>query len=461
MKDRFGIDWSATRGTHFWRGPHLSRRVLFRHMAAAVGGYFLLPVRPLETVARAAATPIGKARNCIFIMMNGGPSHVDTFDLKTGPWTPAGFEPESYNGLLFPRGILPRTAEHLDHIALMRSVRAWAAVHQLAQIWLQIGRNPTAAMARIAPHIGSVVSLEMAPQTPDRVLPAFVSLNTGSGPANGFLEPEHAPFFVTPNGQGLGNTAHRDGPEVFARRYDLMLRLDAEELELAQLGPAPAEMAAFNASARRLMYNADVEAVFRFNADERARYGNTAFANACITARNLIRSRLGTRFVQITIGGWDNHSNIYGAAFNPNNQNALIRQFDNGLGALLADLKADGLLDETLVVAMGEFGRTVGATNSQGGRDHFLQQSILFAGAGIRGPKAIGATDDDGRFTVEPGWSRARDIRTEDVEATLYSALGIDWTTVRYDDPAGRGFEYVPFAASQDRYGPVHELWQG
>jgi uncharacterized protein (DUF1501 family) len=111
------------------------------------------------------------------------------------------------------------------------------------------------------------------------------------------------------------------------------------------------------------------------------------------------------------------------------------------------------------VVAMGEFGRTTGPLNTQSGRDHFLQQSVLFAGAGIRGPKTIGATDDLGRITTEPGWERSRDIRAEDIEATIYSALGIDWTTVRRDDPLGRGYEYVPFAASQDLYGPIHELW--
>lgn len=459
MKDRFGFNWDSVPGTQFWRGPHLSRRVFFRHAAAAVSGYYLLPARPMETVARAAATPIARARNCIFVLMNGGPSHVDTFDLKPGAWTPPGFEPETYEGLLFPRGIMPGLAAHLDSIALMRSVRAWAAVHQLAQIWLQIGRNPTSAMAKIAPHIGSVVSIELATATPDRILPVFVSLNTGGGPANGYLPPEHSPFFVSPNGAGLGNTVHRDGLEVFDRRYDLMLRLDAAERALAELGPAPQEMAAFNRSARKLMYNSEVDSAFRFSADERARYGPGAFANACITARNLLRSRLGARFIQITLGGWDNHSNIYGGAFNPNNQNALIRQFDTGLSALMTDLKADGLLAETLIVAMGEFGRTVGNPNAQGGRDHYLQQSVLFAGAGIQGPKAIGATDEAGRATVEPGWHRGRDIRTEDVAATIYSALGIDWTTVRRDDPLGRGFEYVPFAASQDRYGPVHELW--
>jgi uncharacterized protein (DUF1501 family) len=164
---------------------------------------------------------------------------------------------------------------------------------------------------------------------------------------------------------------------------------------------------------------------------------------------------MGTRFVQITIGGWDNHVNIYQA--NANLQ-LRTREFDNGLGALIADLKETSLLDETLIVAMGEFGRTVGPLNNTGGRDHFLQQAVLMAGARIRGGRAIGKTDEEGRNTVETGWNRDREIRAEDIEATIYSALGIDWTTIRRDDPLGRGFEYVPFA-DRDLYGPINELW--
>src|SRR5437660_12932633 len=96
MKDRCGNDWSKTRGTQFWKRPHVSRRVFFRHMASAVGGYFLLPTRPMETIAKASASPIGTAKNCIFILLTGAPSHTDTFDLKEGAWTPSFFNPTSY-----------------------------------------------------------------------------------------------------------------------------------------------------------------------------------------------------------------------------------------------------------------------------------------------------------------------------------------------------------------------------
>jgi hypothetical protein len=454
MRDRFGIDWGKIRGTHFWKQPELSRRMFFRHAGSALSGYFLLPTRPMETLAKAAPSTIGTAKNVIFILMTGGPSHSDTFDLKEGAWTPAFMAPASYGDLRFPQGLMPKIADQLDSIALVRSAKAWAAVHGLGQTWVQIGRNPTSSLARIAPHIGSVVSLELGPASSNRSLPAFISLNTGGGPGNGYLAPDNAPFYVSPGGNGLGNSAHPNGNVVFDRRYGLLQEMDAETKESGALGSAITEMAQFNLSARKLMYNGDIDRVFTFDQATRNLYGNTGFGNACITARNLLRAKLGTRFIQISIGSWDHHSNIY----TPNGPlQGLARQFDNGLGQLLADMKQDGTLDETLVVAMGEFGRTVGAPNPQNGRDHYLNQAVMMAGARIRGKRAIGVTDSEARNIVDPGWSRDREIRPEDIEATIYSALGIDWTK-QIDSPLGRTFEYVPFSGD-DLYGPINELW--
>ncbi len=459
MKDRFGTNWTGATGSGFWRAPHFSRRMFFRHAASALGGYVLLPARPMEA-ARSAGTLINRAKNVIFVLMNGAPSHVDSFDFKQTAATPAGFQPETFDGILWPNGILPRIGERLDDITLVRSMRAWAAVHQLSQSWVQIGRNPTSGLSKIAPHIGSVVSLELS--RPDAVLPAFLSLNASNGPGAGYLPSDHAPFYVSPRGTGLGNTRHADGQETFDRRFSLLKDLAASEDLSVEFGPLANEIASYNLSARRLMYNSDVDQVFTFSADERNQYGNSTFGSACLAARNLVRSDLGTRFVQISIGGWDNHAGIYTGAFNPENPNSLIRQFDNGLGALMADLKNEGLLDQTLVIALGEFGRTVrgpqGSLNAQGGRDHFLQQAAMVAGAGVRGRSVIGKTDAEGYETIETGWSGERQIRVEDLEATIYSALGIDWTTVRYDDPLGRGFEYVP-VDSRYEYRPITELW--
>jgi hypothetical protein len=350
---------------------------------------------------------------------------------------------------------MPTLGDQMDNIALLRSTKSWAAVHELSRTWIQIGRNPISGLAKIAPHIGSVVSLELGAGR-QATLPAFVSLNAASGPDQGYLRPDHAPFYISPNGGGLGNARHADGQATFERRFALLQDIDgANRSGSSDLGPGIDEMASFNLSARKLMYNTDIDKVFTFDLNQKNAYGNTGFGNACIVARNLLRANLGTRFIQITLAGWDMHSNIY----TPNaGLQALTKQFDTGLGALIADLNQDGLLKDTLILAMGEFGRTVGAPNTQNGRDHFLQQAVLMAGAKIRGRRAIGSTDATARATAEPGWSMERDIRPEDIEATIYSALGIDWTTVRHDDPLNRGFEYVPTNQGVE-YAPVHELW--
>jgi hypothetical protein len=447
----------VTTGTKFWRRPAMERRVFFRHAGAAVAGSFFLPGRALETVAQAQAPVKGTAKYVIFVNMTGGPSHVDTFDLKEGAWTLPAMEPTSYGDIRWPRGLFPVLAENMDTIAVLRTVRTYAVVHGIMQTWIQIGRNPLSGLSAIAPHIGSVVARELGSKK--AILPAFLSLNSGGGPNQGYLEPATAPFYVNPGGGGLGNTSSPAGAAGLDRRYGLLLELDAETRAMQEIGPVVGEMEQFNLTARMLMYNADVDKVFVYGADERLRYGNTGFGNACIAARNLLRSNLGARFVQINVGGWDMHTGIYtGGALNPTNAASTGRTFDLALGRLIADLKADGLLNETLIVCMGEFGRTTGAPNSGAGRDHFMQQAVMVAGAGVKGRKGIGVSNATGSSIVDPGWSKQREIRPEDIEATIYSALGIDYTKVYRDDPLNRGFALVPTNQGEE-YGPIHELW--
>ncbi len=452
MDTRSGHDWTYTNTRPFWARPVLGRRMFFRHLASAVGGYFLLPGRPAEVVARAAVTPKGTAKNVIFILLQGAPSHIDTFDLKEGAWTPRAFNPTTYGDIRFPQGLMPNLAEMMPDLALVRSIRAKAVVHSLMQTWLQIGRNPTSALAKISPHIGSVVSIERGGTSSK--LPAFVSLNGTPAAGSGYFPAVHSPFLVTA-GNTLPNTQHSAGIPRFTARSALLENIDAQMRITQEIGDGVAEMTAWNEKARGLMYNPDVDRIFQLSNDERVRFGNSGFGNACLVARNLLRANLGTRFVQINFGSWDHHANIYSATAQ---LTPMARQFDTGLANLIKDLKSANQFDETLIFAMGEFGRTVGAPNSSAGRDHHPQQAALFAGGGVRGGQAIGASDAAGANIAQPGWSRNREINNEDLEATLYSALGIDWTTTRRDDPLGRGFEYVPFA-DRDQYGPVHELF--
>lgn len=447
--------------TRFWKRPVATRRQFFQLLGAGVSGYFLSAPGSAQTVPITAAdvTMQNKARSCVFILLAGAPSHIDTFDFKmVSGVTPTDLRPETINGVVFPAGLMPRTAEQLSKLAIVRSVRSWSAVHGLAQTWTQIGRNPVSALGKIAPHIGSVVAIEKEQQrTPSQVFPPFIALNTGNTPGAGFFPAEFAPFKISPSAGGLGNTTHPAGAGRFNDRWRVLHVLDDPLRKNSPLGKPGKDLDSFYDAARDLMYNPVVDQAFRYTTADSLRYGNTGFGNACLVAKQVLAANQGTRFIQINLGGWDMHSNIY----DRNAANGLYRlskTFDDGFATFLTDLESSGLLAETLVVVAGEFGRTVGRLTAQNGRDHFLQQFVVFAGAGIPGGRAIGATNDTGAYTVDPGWSRQRDVRSEDVEATIYSAMGINWTTTRYDDPFKRGFEYVPFAR-EDAYGPINELW--
>ena len=204
----------------------------------------------------------------------------------------------------------------------------------------------------------------------------------------------------------------------------------------------------FYTPANGMMYNPMVNQAFGFTAADSARYGSTSTGNACLVATQVLKANQGTRFIQITSNdGWDMHVNIYQQTNLPT-KGALL---DNAVSALLGDLEAYGLLSSTLVVMVGEFGRTVGPLTAAAGRDHWPQQFAFFAGGGVKGGTIIGATNASGSDTTDYGWSQNRYVYPEDIEATIYSAMGIDWTTVRHDDPLGRGFSYVP----DDRPGAV------
>jgi hypothetical protein len=446
-------------------GDGFSRRQFLSVAGTGIVASYFLPVlnaRLLQSTASVNPSLHRTAKNCILIFLSGAPSHIDTWDLKEGAWTPLDFAPTSYGQVRFPQGLMPKTAEQLSKLAIVRSGLSWAAVHQLAQAWAQIARNPSGATGGIAPHIGAVVALEsQAGRQPSDILPGFVSLNQVMA-GSGYLPARYAPFAVQPSVNGLATLTHPEGAPRFAERWNLLQLIDPDRRS-GELGRNASDMGTFYDQAKVLIDSPDANKLFSYTADDSARYGTTGFGNSLIVARNLIAGRRGTRFVQVTMGGWDHHSNIY--ARQGNSLFSQMRTFDPAYAALLTDLAAapgsqsgTTLLDETLVVVLAEFGRTVGALNAQQGRDHFTRMSIVFAGGGMKGGTVIGATDDAGRNAKEFGWAANRDVRPEDVTSTIYSALGIDYTTVRRDDPLNRGFEYVPFA-KDGAYGPINELF--
>jgi hypothetical protein len=446
----------------FFNRPHWTRRRFFELLGAGVTGAFLpryTKAAELADYGAGVANPKGTAKNVIFIFLNGAPSHTDTFDLKMVPGiTPTTFNPETINGMLFPTGIMPKLAQNLSNndFTVIRSMRSHALVHTLAQTWTQIGRNPADALGRIAPNIGSIVAIEKDKERrAGQIFPAFLALNSNNAVSSGYLPATYSPFKVTAATGGIANTTHPDGQAIFTNRTNLLHALDDNLRIDSPHGVAMEDYEDFYKAAQGLMYNPVVNNAFAFTAAESATFGTTALGNACLVAAKVLRADQGTRFIQITSNdGWDMHTNIYAAGTLPTR----ARTLDNAVSALLNDLKANSLLSQTLIVMCGEFGRTVGPLSAAGGRDHFAQQFAFIAGGGTRGGRAIGSTNAQGSAAAEFGWSQDRYVWAEDLEATIYSALGIDWTTIRRDDPLGRGFEYVP-QTGPFQFHPVHELW--
>lgn len=434
-----------------------SRRDFFKMAGGA--GLAALPLGAQVVKSQSVETK-NTAKNVIFILLAGAPSHIDTFDLKmTGGITPTAFNPADLKGVTWNSGVFPKLAEQFEDIALIRSARAWAAQHTLSQTWVQIGRSPAAVLGDVAPNIGAIVSVEKrGERTAGQIFPTFLALNSDGAVGAGYLPATYEPFKFAPNTGGLPNTTNADGAARLEAKYSLLQGLDGPLRVNSPYGDAMTDFSAFYQSARGLMYNPAVDKAFKFTATDAARYGTTSFGNALLTAKQVLEANLGTRYVQVTLGGWDMHNNIYTTQAGQTSIFSLGKVVDDALSTLIADLKANGQLSQTLIVMMGEFGRTIGPLSATLGRDHYLQQFVFFAGGGVKGGRAIGKTDPTGARTEEFGWSGERDVRVEDVEATIYSALGINWTNIRYDDPFGRGFEYVPFA-NEGLYKPIHELW--
>jgi hypothetical protein len=370
--------------------------------------------------------------------------------------TPTSFAPTNINGVTWPTGLLPKLGGMLGDFAIVRSMRSHALVHTLAQTWTQIGRNPAAALGNIAPNIGSIVAIEKDKERrPDQIFPTFLALNSNGAVGSGYLSAKYGPFKVNPSTAGIAYTTNPDGQARFNNRWKLMHALD-DSLRLDSPNGGPMEdYNDFYTAAEGMMYSPVVNQAFAYTAANSARYGNTGLGNACLVASQVLKADQGTRFIQITSNdGWDMHSNIYAATGLP----AKGKILDDAVSALLSDLKGNGLLDSTLVVMAGEFGRTVGPLSGAAGRDHWPQQFAMFAGGGVQGGRVIGQTNASGSDVADYGWSQNRYVYAEDVEATIYSAMGIDWTTIRRDDPLGRGFEYVP-QTGPFQFAPVDELW--
>jgi uncharacterized protein (DUF1501 family) len=243
----------------------------------------------------------------------------------------------------------------------------------------------------------------------------------------------------------------------FNRRFTMLEALDAD-LRRNPYSQGMADYASFYNTARGMMYNDAVSQVFQFNATDEGRYGNTTAGRNLIIARNTVRAKNGAVFVNVTVGEWDLHDTMFDTG-RARNFYVLTNELDRALGALVEDLKASGDFDSTMIVLMGEFGRTPGNLNSRGGRDHHKDaMSVAMLGGGVKGGRVIGAKNGTGSAIVTPGWRGDRPIYTEDITSSIYSALGIDYTRSIADTPSKRKYTYVPGAA-EGKYQPIEEIW--
>ena len=371
-----------------------------------------------QLAAQAADQP--QAKSCILLWMSGGPSHLDTFDLKpqASDRVRGEFRPiqTSVPGIQISEHF-PKLAGLMQHAALLRSMSTVESDHQLATYHLHTGYQKRAGGVTF-PSLGAIASQELGQR--DYPLPNFVCIGAGPRHAtrSGFLGPDHQPLDVTLPDRGTDYLEPLGSSGAFQRQYELLRRFNASFQENYRSEAAQAHASALERAVR--LMNAEQKQAFDLSREsdvQRERYGRGSFGQGCLMARRLVEA--GVRFVEVMMGegvGWDTHRDNF-----PRTR-ALSLEADVGMAALLEDLQERGQLDSTLVIWMGEFGRSP-QTTSGGGRNHWARAwTSVLAGGGIRGGQVIGRTDRDAAEVVE------RPISATDFLATVCTILGIDYT---------------------------------
>ncbi len=437
--------------------PTLTRRMVLRGGLASAAGYFLAPmVAPLNVRADAPVKLRGGADACIFLFLRGGASQLDTFDLKEGRWTPPEFDVRKMRGMNWAQGLFPRIGAQLDDIAIARSVETWESSHPRGVYYMQVGHPFSPARQKEMPSVGAVVAYEfLSRRKPLDFLPPFVAMNFDSSELvrGGCLPDQTNPLLIGAGGD-LPFVVDDKEKTTFNRRWKMLEELRGTPG--AGGSKTAEEWKNYYDSAFQMMSSPRIPEVLKITPEDHQRYGASKVGDGCILARNLLQANAGTRYITIAHQNWDLHSNMFDKSAKVNHF-SLCSELDHALPALLEDLKQskteDGrsLFERTFVVCGGEFGRTGGDLTVNKGRDHNRQaQTMLFAGAGVKGGQVFGQTDDQGVKVIKPEWNKPRSIYTEDVLATIYSQLGIDWTKKIINTPSGRAFEYLEEVSATD-----------
>lgn len=394
-----------------------------------------------------------KADACILIWQDGGPSHYETFDPK--PEAPVEIRGEyqpiatQTPGIQFAQP-MKKLAAISDDLAIVRSIRHDQGNHGAGNHYMMTGAPPRipvgcGAFVSFHPSLGSVVAKEIgAPHG----IPAYFSLPrmSRSGGPN-FLGSKYAPFIVpdSPNSSGFrvrdvtipsGLTDGRFASRQEIRQHiDTMLRYND-----ASVADPVLALDEFYGQSVQIISSPEAQAAFDIHQEPdevRDAYGRNTFGQQALLARRLVGA--GVPFVTLYHGGWDHHTNIFKSL------NDKLPPFEASIAALVSDLKQRGMLQRTLVVVLGEFGRTP-KINKDGGRDHWSNaMSVMFAGGHTPGGQVVGATDRQGYAAVE------RVLSPENFVSTIYRKLGIDPGQVMYS-PEGRPVHLVSDAT------PIREL---
>lgn len=416
--------------------PRLSRREWMKLSAAGVVSYTLAPW--FQPLAEAAAPNPQRKRACILLWMNGGPSQLETFDLKPGHKNggPVTEIDTNVPGIKISE-FLPGLAKQMNHLAVVRSMSTKEGDHTRATYNLRTGYLPTGSIQY--PTMGSFLSKELGNQ--EAALPNFVSVAPAPfispaayGP--GFLGPEFAPLMIGNAGYGFGQQGFNANalkvqdlmPSNEIREDQVTARLElVKELQ----GNFAVGRPGITASSHRAAYERAVRlmrtsASKAFELDEepgklRDSYGRNLFGQGCLLARRLVER--GVPFVEVTLSnapganaGWDTHDRNFDQV------KGLCSVLDPAWSTLMTDLKDRGLLSSTMVVWMGEFGRTP-TINPQRGRDHFPNAwSVVLGGGGIKGGQVYGKTSPGGDKVVE------KEVNVPNLLATICKGLGLDHT---------------------------------
>ena len=380
-----------------------------------------------------------KSKAAIFIELPGGPSHIDTFDLK--PNAPSEFRGKFNPIKTVSPGVeicehLPLLAKTTDKFAILRGVSHSLGAHPLGQKFLFTGNRPNPSLDY--PAYGSVVSKELssAPDLPSHVaIPKsqqgpghlgvkYASLATNSKPQAG------KPFNV--RGISLGNGVTL--PE-FQRRQGLLKDLDQRFNSIKDQDDLLSGLDKFSEKAFDMVTSRRAREAFDISKEAPSfakLFGGDDFSQSCLLASRLVES--GVKFVTITLGGWDTHQDNFTKL-----STQLLPKLDAGLSGLFNGLESKGLLDSTTVFVSGEFGRTpkINARSAEGGRDHYPRCMFMLMGGGpIAGGQVIGESDEKAAAPKNDL------INPEDVAATFYSTLGIDHRK-EYDTSIGRPISIV------------------